>query len=96
MKRKISINDLNKLYLISTDAPLKNGEAQDSLFFERVSYKDSSNLIKNFKYFSLKEGLIQSIKHNLPIYNCLNMPKDHIDIIKAYYISNGGKVDLIS
>jgi hypothetical protein len=96
MKQKISINDLNKLYLISTDVPLKNGEAQDSLFFERVSYKDSSNLIKNFKYFSLKDGLIQSIKHNLPIYNCLNMPKDHIDIIKAYYISNGGKADLIS
>ena len=96
MKQKISINDLNKLYLISTDIPLKNGEAQDSLFFERVSDKDSSNLIRNFGFFSLKDGLIQSIRHNLPIYNCLNMPKGHIEVIKAYYIANGGKVELIS
>ena len=96
MKQKISINDLNKLYLISTGLPLKNGEAQDSLLFERASDKESSNLVKNFGSFSLKEGLIQSIKHNLPIYNCLNMPKEHIEVIKAYYISNGGKVELIS
>lgn len=92
----MSIHELDKIYMISTDLPLKNGEAQDSLFLERVSYKDSSELVKKFRYFSLKEGLVQSIKHNLPVYNCLNIPKEHIKIIEMYYVANGGNMELIS
>lgn len=29
----MSIHELDEIYMISTDLPLKNGEAQDSLFF---------------------------------------------------------------
>ena len=92
----MSIHELDKIYMISIDLPLKNGEAQDSFFLERVSYKDSSELVKKFRYFSLKEGLVQSIKHNLPVYNCFNIPKEHIKIIEMYYVANGGNMELIS